>query len=253
MHQVVTGVRDVGRGLGMLRAHPALWKWVIAPAAVTLVLLIALIIGVVQLVDPLVGWLVTHLPSWLAGVASSLLTVMIVIGLSFCALVLFVALAGAIAGPFNEMLSERLEAVLTGQPEPPFSWAVFAREAALGVVHSIRRLISSLIGLVVVFVVGLVPVIGTIAAVLIGGWLAARSASYDCYDAVLARRSMAYRDKLAYLARHRRRSFGLGAAVAGMLLVPGVNLIALGVGAAGATVAIHALETGAGARAMRRS
>jgi uncharacterized protein involved in cysteine biosynthesis len=85
-------------------------------------------------------------------------------------------------------------------------------------------------------------VIGSIAAVLIGGWLAARGAAYDCYDAVLARRSLSYGDKLAYLARHRQRTFGLGAAVAAMLFVPGLNLIALGVGAAGATVAAHAIE-----------
>ena len=52
---------------------------------------------------------------------------------------------------------------------------------------------------------------------------------------------MAYRDKLAYLARHRGRTLGLGLAVSGMLLVPGLNLIALGLGSAGATVAVHAL------------
>jgi uncharacterized protein involved in cysteine biosynthesis len=82
-----------------------------------------------------------------------------------------------------------------------------------------------------------VPLVGTIAAVALGLWLAATAAAYDCYDAVLARRSMAYRDKLAYLGHHRGRSLGLGLAVAGMLLVPGLNLVALGVGAAGATVA----------------
>jgi uncharacterized protein involved in cysteine biosynthesis len=50
-----------------------------------------------------------------------------------------------------------------------------------------------------------------------------------------------YRDKLAYLARHRSRTLGRGAAVAGMLLVPGLDLIALGLGAAGATVAALAM------------
>lgn len=243
MRQFVSGVRDVGRGLDVLRAHPALWKWVVAPAVITLVLVVALIAGVVHLADPLVGWLVIHLPSWLAGVAGPLFTVMIVIGLSFCALVVFVSVAGMVAGPFNELLSEHIEATLAGRPPAPFSLPAFARDAALGVVHGLRRIAASLFGLAIVFAVGLVPVIGTIAAVLIGGWLAARSAAYDCYDAVLARRALAYRAKLAYLARHRQRTFGLGATVAGMLLVPGLNLIALGVGAAGATVASHAIET----------
>lgn len=248
MHELVRGVRDVGRGLDVLRAHPALWKWLIAPAVITLVLLVALVAGVVHLVDPLVGWVVGQLPSWLASVAGPLLTLLIVVALSFCALILFVSVAGAVAGPFNELLSEHLEATLTGRPAAPFSFPVFARDAVLGVLHSLRRLAASLVGLAIVFVVGLVPVIGTIAAVLIGGWLSARSAAYDSYDAVLARRSLAYRDKLAYLARHRSRTFGLGLAVAGLLLVPGINLIALGLGAAGATVAVHAIERTRGAQ-----
>lgn len=247
----ITGVRDVGRGLDVLRAHRSLWKWLLAPAAATLVLLVALIAGIVRLVDPLVGWLVAHLPSWLAGLAGSLLTLVIVLGLSLCALVVFATVAGIITGPFNELLSERVEAVVTGRPMPPFSWSELLREAVRGVLHSVRRLLAALVWLVIVFVVGLVPVIGTIAALLIGGWLAARAAAYDSYDAVLARRSMPYRDKLAYLARYRRRVFGLGAAVAGMLLVPGVNLIALGLGAAGATVAVHAIEGTAASRQRR--
>jgi uncharacterized protein involved in cysteine biosynthesis len=84
---------------------------------------------------------------------------------------------------------------------------------------------------------GFAPVIGTIAAVIVAAWLAAHAAAYDSYDAVLGRRLMPYRGKLAYLAHHRGRTIGLGAAVAGLLFVPGLNLIALGLGAAGATVA----------------
>jgi CysZ protein len=113
---------------------------------------------------------------------------------------------------------------------------------ALALAHGIRRVLASLGALVVVFAVGWVPVIGTIAAVVATAWFTAHSAAYDCYDAVLARRLMAYRDKLAYLARFRRRTTGLGGAVAVLLFVPGLNLIALGLGAAGATVAALELE-----------
>ena len=89
---------------------------------------------------------------------------------------------------------------------------------------------------------GFVPVVGSVAAVAVAVWFAASAASYDCYDAVFGRRMMAYRDKIAYLARHRGRTLGLGLAVAGLLLVPGLNLIALGLGAAGATIADLAMR-----------
>jgi CysZ protein len=242
MQQLATGVRDVGRGLAVLKAHPSLWKWLVAPAIVSLLVLIAAIYGIVHAVDPVVGWITPHLPGWLAAVAGTLLRLVVALLLATVGLFMFATVAGAIAGPFNELLSERVEAVLTGRPLPAFSLREFLHGAVLGAVHSIRRLVTALIGLVIVFALGFVPVIGAIVALLIGAWLAARAASYDSYDAVLSRRAMAYRDKLAYLARHRGRTFGLGLAVAGMLLVPGLNLVALGIGAAGATVAVQAIE-----------
>ena len=241
MHELATGVGDIGRGFAVLNAHPALWKWVIAPAIVTLLLLGAAVLGIVHLVDPLVGWATAHLPSAIASVASKFLTVLIVGALIAGGLFVFAAVAGMIAGPFNELLSEHVEARLTGTPAPPFSLREFAHGAVLGIVHGLRRLAIALGGLVIVFAVGFVPVIGTIAAILLAAWFAATGAAYDCYDAVFGRRMMPYRDKLAYLSRHRGRTLGLGLAVAGMLLVPGLNLVALGVGAAGATVAARAM------------
>jgi CysZ protein len=87
-------------------------------------------------------------------------------------------------------------------------------------------------------VLGFVPVIGTIAALLLGAYFTARGAAYDCYDAVLSRRDLPYGRKTAYLAANRSRTLGLGAAVAGMLIVPVLNLVSLGVGATGATLAV---------------
>lgn len=245
MHELVTGVRDVGRGLAALRAHPALWKWVAAPAAITLLLLIAAVVGIVHAVDPAVGWAAAHLPGPLARVATPILTVLIVGGLAIAALLVFTSIAGAVAGPFNERLSEHLEAELTGRPPGPFSLRELVLGSAVSVVHALCRLLAALVGIALVFAIGLVPVVGTVAALAIAAWFAATAAAYDCYDAVFGRRAMAYRDKLAYLSRHRGRTLGLGLAVAGLLLVPGVNLLALALGSAGATVADHAIQRGA--------
>jgi CysZ protein len=245
MHELVTGVRDVGRGLAALRAHPALWKWVVAPAVVTGVLLVGVAVGIAYAVGPTVGWVAAHLPGALARIASPILTVLITGGLVLAGLLVFTSIAGAIAGPFNERLSEHLEAELTGRAPGPFSLRELVLGAAVSAVHALRRLGVALAGIVLVFAIGLVPVVGTLAALGVAVWLAATAAAYDCYDALFGRRAMAYRDKLAYLSRHRARTLGLGLAVAGLLLVPGLNLLALAAGSAGATVADHALQRGA--------
>jgi CysZ protein len=240
--ELAKGFHDVGRGFDFLKRHPSLWKWVVAPSLITLLLLIGAVIGVAALTEPLVTWATSHLPSFLETIAGVILTIVVVAGLSLAALLAFVSVAGMVAGPFNELLSEAVEARLTGVPGAPFSLGSFTKGAALGIVHGLRRVVTSLVGIVLLFALGLIPVIGTIAAGVIGLWLAGRGAAYDAYDAVLSRRELAYADKLAYLDRHRSRSLGLGLTIAGMLLVPGLNLVALGLGAAGATLACHELE-----------
>jgi CysZ protein len=238
MRELARGASDVTKGIAVLREHPDLWKWLLAPAALSLTILVALIALIVHFIDPVVGSIVGHLPHVLATLAGSLLTVLVVALMATGGLLVFVALAGVVSGPFNEMLSERIEARLRGHVVPPFVLRQFVREAALGVAHGIRRLVVAVIATLLVFALGMVPGVGTLAALVLGFWFASRATAYDCYDAVLARRGMAYRAKLDYLADHRARTFGLGATVTAMLFIPGLNLIALGLGAAGATTAM---------------
>ncbi len=237
MSDLGRGARDVGRGFAFLNQHRSLWGWVIAPAVVTLVLMVALAIGVVQLVDPTVAWVVARLPGFLQGLVGSLLWLVMIVALGFGALLAFVAVVGIVAGPFNELLSEAVEARVTGGPAPRCSLAGFARGFVVGIAHGVRRLAIALLGFVLVFVLGFVPVIGTIVAVGLGFYFASRAVAYDCYDAVLARSACSYDAKLAYLAERRGRTLSLGATVTALLFVPGVNLVALGVGAVAATLA----------------
>ncbi len=213
------------------------------PAIVTLLVLVGLVIGVAALVEPLIAWVAAHVPSWLEAIVSWILRIVVIAGVGMAAVVIFVGVAGMIAGPFNEMLSEAVEEELTGRAGPPFSFGAFVREALVGVAHALRRLALSLVWLVLLFALGFVPVVGTIAATVIGFYIAARGCAYDAYDAVMSRRGFSYAQKKAFLATHRSRSTGLGAAIAGMLLVPIVNLVALGVGATAATLAVHELDT----------
>lgn len=242
MSSLSTGVDDIGRGFRFLNQHPRLWGWVIAPAIVTLLILIALVAGVSHLVDPVVDWATGWLPGFLRGLASALVWLVVIIGLGAGALFVFMAVAGIVAGPFNELLSEAVEARLTGVPPPRFSLAALLRGFALGVTHGIRRLMVAVLAFALVFSLGFIPVVGTIGGLALGFYISARGAAYDCYDAVLARRDLPYRDKLAFLAQHRRRTLGLGAGVTAMLFVPVVNLVALGLGTAGATMAVRELE-----------
>lgn len=238
MNELGRGLGDAGRGFRFLNAHPRLWGWVIAPAAVTLALLAAMVVVVMRIADSLVARVTSWLPDAIAGVGGWVVWVIVLAALIVGGLVVFVSVAGIVAGPFNEMLSEAVEEQVTGNKAPKFALGAFLSSFARGLGHGIKRVVVAILGALLLFALGFVPVVGTIAALVLGLYFSARGAAYDCYDAVLSRRDLAYDAKTAYLAARRGRTFGLGAAVAGMLVVPVLNLVALGVGATGATLAV---------------
>jgi CysZ protein len=207
---------------------------VLLPAVIMAILLILLVSALVTWLSPFVTTVSAYVPGhWAAHVLKWLLAIL----LGIASFSFIFSLASLIAGPFNELLSEAIEEQLTGHPGPKFHLWDFLYDLLIGVIHSLRRIAIYLVTMGLLLLVGLVvPVIGTAIAML-GGWLAtARFASYDAYDAVFSRRRMRYRAKLQYLNHNLWRTLGIGGVMAAMSIIPILNLIALSIGAAGATL-----------------
>lgn len=232
--ELARGVNDGLRGARYLGAHPRLWIWVAAPAVVTAVLLVLAI-----------GWLLTVLSGPIAAVSAlvpgdwldNVLEVVAAIVLTIGSITVFAAIASVIAAPFNEMLSEAIEERETGVPGPRFRVFGFLWELLVGMVHAVRRAAVYLASVLALLVLGVVvPVVGTALAMAGSAYATARFASYDAYDAVWARRRWRYNEKVTYLRQHAARTLGLGAVVGVILLVPGINVIGLAIGATSATL-----------------
>jgi CysZ protein len=209
--------------------------WVILPAILIGLVLFFTIAALLAVAAPWIAAITSFIPGqW----AERLIQIVAGIILAIASLSIMLSLAALIAGPFNEMLSEAIEARMTGVPGPKFKLGHFLYDALIGAIHALRRITVYLFLMGLLLLTGvLVPVIGTALAAIGGAILTARFASYDAYDAVYARRRMRYKAKMAALNANLSRSMGLGAVVAALLLVPGLNLLALSIGAAGATLA----------------
>jgi CysZ protein len=231
------GVRDASRGARYLAGKPTLWPLVVAPALLALFALVGVGWLVVVWTAPIVDWAVGFLPDIMSGIVGGLLELVLIAVLAFAGYVAFITAATLMAAPFNEMLSEAIECQLAGAPASPFSLPRFVKDIGMGIAHALRRVVSYAITMGLLFVVGVaVPVLGPVAYAAGGAVVTARFTAYDAMDAVWARKSLPYAAKLAYLTRHRARTYGLGAAIAVMLAVPVLNFFAPSIGAAGATL-----------------
>jgi uncharacterized protein involved in cysteine biosynthesis len=228
------GLTDVGRGARYVAAHPGLYKWVALPFAISLVVL------------AVVGWLAWsvaapgaevvagYLPGFLSSLVGGALKVLMIAVIGVGAYVLFFAIAALITAPFCEMLSEAIEVQVGGRQAPAGN---FARDLVLGIGHAIRRVLLYLFSIAIIFVLGLIiPVVGPIAATVITAIVTIRFAAFDAMDAVMARHGWSYEQKKSFLRMHSSRTFGLGAGVAALMVIPVVGALALPFGAAGATL-----------------
>lgn len=234
---VFQGISDFLGGARSLLARPRLYPLVLAPFLLSALVLGLTIWLVYSQASPLMESMAAALPGFVASIAGGLLKIILIAGLALVAFFAFTAVSALITTPFCEMISESLETELTGIEPPPFSPAGFVRDLLMGIGHALRRVILYVVLVLAIMVVGaLVPVIGWLIGGILSALVTIRFAAFDAMDTVMARKSWTYQDKRQYLSARRARTFGLGAATAGALLIPIFNLIAFPAASAGATL-----------------
>lgn len=222
-----SGVADALRGGRMILGTPKLWPLVIIPFAFTLVAFVGVFGAAFALRD---RWL-DLLPS--SGALRAIVGVLAHLALLVVSYFAFLPLASLIAAPFNETIAETVEQLATGREPPPFSPARLLGDLGRAIVHELRKLVRYLLLALGVLLASLLPAIGPVIGLVGGGYLAARFAAYDALDATLSRWGWPYARKTAFIRGRRAACLGLGAVVAGLLVVPFVNALAMPVGAAG--------------------
>ena len=75
----------------------------------------------------------------------------------------FTVVGNLVASPFNELLSEKVEAIIRpGGEAPPFSLKIFFREAGRTLLEESKKLGLFLLGMALLLLLNLIPVVGTI-------------------------------------------------------------------------------------------
>ena len=227
LYHIVWGVRFFFLGMRTLVRNGDLLTLSMIPMLLTLVLLMALIIGSAWMVGRLIGDAVRFEIRIAAEVLMVLLTFVI-------AYFLYLPVARVLLAPFAEALSRRARAISTGRTirQNNQRWGRAMLEGLKLVIFQAAVALAALaLGL------AFPPVgapIGIAVAIFLGG--------LDFFDIPLSTRGLRLRNKLGVIWRNKSLALGFGAAAYLMLIIPVINMLALPVGVVGATLLIDALE-----------
>jgi len=250
------GFRYGLEGLGFI-GRARLWPLALAAVLINVALLVALAVGALVWLLPAVRGVVASLDAWAQGshvlgalvaVAGGLLWVLAVsLGVVVSAVVVLMV-GQAVASPFLDALSERVETLVLGTAPAPFS--------AGRVAASVRMALGDLGWTLVYWLVANVPlvVLGVVAAPVAAALefvVAALLLAQEFVGLALARQLVPYRRRFAFFRGHRALGLGFGAACLLMFAVPGLNLVLLPVATVGGTLLYCDLTSARGAASRR--
>lgn len=227
------GPRYLLRGLGMWRRRPGLMLLGMVPALLVLVLVVGALVALALNVADLVGWATPFADDWAAGLRDLLrvgLSILLVLGFVLVATMTYTALTLAVGDPFYERIWAETERMLGGHvPDSGPSWW---RSAADGAVLAGTGLALG----VGVFLIGLLPVVGTIAGLVLGVAVSGRLLAAELISRSLEARGLDRPARAEVLARDRASVLGFGIATQLCFLVPLGGVVVMPAAVAGATM-----------------
>jgi CysZ protein len=226
------GLGHLLTGLGLV-LRPGLRRYVAAPVGVG-----ALVFGLLawagwHLLDRLIDRLLPTEP-WLAPL-SWLLWPLFALTAVLLLLYGFTVVANLIAAPFNGLLAERVEALLTGRPpQDPGGLRQLLAELLPSLWSELTKLRWLLLRAVPLLVLFLVPGVNLVAPFL---WLAFNAwyLALQYLDYPMGNHGIRFAGLRRRVRPVRLTALGFGAGLTLLMAIPGINLLAMPAGVAGAT------------------
>lgn len=234
------------RGLRLWRERPRLMLLGIVPALIVGALLAVGFIALVLAADDLIAWATPFADGWSEAVRSvfrGLLWLLVVAGAGMLAIVTFTGLTLAVGDPFYEKIWKEVELSLGGPvPDRGVGWL-------RGIADGLVLVVMGIATAVLVFLIGLLPLVGAIVGFALGLVLSGRLLAGELVSRPLEARGLDRAERAALMRQHRGAMLGFGVCVQACFLVPLGGIAVMPAAVAGATyLAREALD---GAQAPR--
>ncbi|MEE8364925.1 MAG: sulfate transporter CysZ [Gammaproteobacteria bacterium] len=224
------GITYFARGFKLI-GKPEIRAYVLMPILINFVLFGGLIwLGYAQF-SPLVDWMMSFIPGFLdflRWIIWFLITILSAIIVFFT----FTPIANIVAAPFNALMSEKIETLLTGNTMD--SYTPFLQLALSSVRSQLGKLLYILLWSVALLLFSLIPLLNFAAPILwviFGSWLL----SLEYLDYPMGNHELEFPQQKRVLGARKGLALGFGGATLVLTSIPLLNFIVMPVAVAGAT------------------
>jgi CysZ protein len=228
-------------GARFLLSHRVLWKFAIAPSVIGTVLFAGAYAALYHFGGSFAG---AHQDGpWYIRTLVGALFVLAAVGAAVVLLFLFAKIASAIASPFNDLISDKTEQLVSDRyVETPFSSIALMKNSARAIRHSFKLLAIQAAVLACSFLLLLVPLAGAFLFPVAGALLSSFLMAFEYLGYSMDRRGYTWNEKKAFLRAHRSPALGFGLGCVATTTIPFVNLLFIPIAAVGGTLLFLELE-----------
>lgn len=227
------GTHYLFRAIPML-FRPGLRAYVIAPILASVLLFSLLLWGAIEGFQYVVDWVNAYIPSWLSWL-NWLFWLLFALSFLVFFMFTFTLLSCLVAAPFNGLLAEKVETMLTNQAPQDTSIAVLIKDIPRVMLREVQKLVYFIPRALLLLLLFLIPGINLIAPVL---WLlfSAWIMAIQYVDYPMDNHRVPFKKMKQILGKNRGKSLGFGGSVMLFMLIPGVNLLILPAAVVAATM-----------------
>lgn len=236
--------RSFSRGLScplqaarFIRQHPRLYQYIIAPLFINIVVFCAAIYLGLDFFGKIASqyipqgdawyWLFLHYFLWVFAI---LLTMVLVF---FC----FTAVGCLIAAPFNDLLSERTEALLIGDVgEERLNLGLFFRDMIRTIANESKKIGLFILGMVMLLLLNLLPVIGPVLYGILSTLWTLFFLVIEYMGYVFSRKRLSFREQRRFIFGRKLLCLGFGSGLLCILAIPFLQFFCIPLGVVGATL-----------------
>jgi CysZ protein len=228
------GASYLNRGARLLN-HPALRMFVLIPLLINIFIFGSLLTIGFGYVTDLMDWLLSKLPDWL-DFLQWILWPLIILTAALISGYLFTSVALVIASPFNGLLAEKAEELISGHPvQGSETLATAILMIPRGILRELAKLLYYVPMAILVLIISIIPGINAVAPVLwllLGAWMM----SIQFIDYPMDNHRLGFAEVKRAVRNHRACSLGFGGLVALCAGIPILNFFVVPAAVVGATV-----------------
>lgn len=232
--QHIGGIHYFLKGVQML-TQKGLRRFVVIPFIVNVVLFAGLFYLGIHYFSDVTRWIETLLPSWLDWL-TWLLWILFVIAAIIIITYTFTIIANIVAAPFNGMLSEKVEKMLTGDEQiTEGGWSIIYKDIPRSIKRALQFVIYYLPRAILALILFFIPVV-QIAATPVWFLLNAWMMTVQYMDYPMDNHRISFGDMRNLLGQKRAVNLSFGSIVMFATMIPVVNFIVMPAAVIGATL-----------------